>query len=66
MDPQFKLLQLESCLEREVYIAETVKGCGYSKVASEVAKKIWRRKAECPNMDELRRMRQITERNRKA
>lgn len=37
MDPQFKMLRLESCLEGGA--AETVKGLGYSEAAYDAAKK---------------------------
>ena len=63
MDPQFKMLRLESCLEGEA--AETVKGLGYSEVAYEAAKKRLIRKRNRRNvqahLDELRRMKQISE-----
>ena len=36
LSPQFKMLQLESCLKQEA--AETVKGLGYSEHACEAAK----------------------------
>ena len=69
MDPHFKMLRLESCLEGEA--AETVKGLGYSEVAYEAAKKRLMRKYGGDrrnvqaHLDELRRMRQITEGNLK-
>lgn len=69
MDPQFKMLRLESCLEGEA--AETVKGLGYSEVAYEAAKNRLirkyggvRRNVQA-HLDELRRMRQISQGNPK-